>query len=513
MRKVSLLIVSLCVALTSLALVPPRDPSRWAEWQAQVSAQANAERLSSADGLRYAPAAAQAVGQRVIIPRVLLITVSFSDFAFTTPLADVDSMFNGQNWTKDGATGSLRQYFYDQSMGEYDPVFDIVGPVTLSHGYAYYGTGSGEKDSQTNISKMVCEACSLVDDSVDFSLYDSNNDGYVDLVYIYYAGFGSNDRPNEYTSSLIPVWDNLVWPAYWSVSSSSSPRYFDGKYISACEYSNELDALFTTAERTVVAGIGTACHEFGHALGLPDLYATNYATHKLLGSWDVMCYGLYNNDTHTPPSYSAYERFFMGWLTPTLITEPANLQLEHIATSNQAYMIVAGDEHNMNGLQPNPNVFYLLENRQQEGWDIDVPGSGLLLTRINYQSSKWLMNSVNNDPNSLGVDIIEADGLTPNINTAAGFLGKPGDVFPAGATEYMGIADHPIEQITMDNGVIRFVYRGGVDTTSMDSIPTALPLTNQSVQACKTIQDGQVLIHTPYGTYNLLGLKQEQQNY
>lgn len=508
MRKVSLLIVSICVALTSLALVPPRDPLRWAEWQARVSAQANAGRLDQAGGLRYAPMATQAVGQRVIIPRILVITVNFTDAQIISSQADVDSMFNAYNWTKDDAKGSIRQYFYDQSFGAYNPQFDVVGPVTLSYGYAYYGQG---ESVSSRAGYMVTEACALVDDEVDFTLYDSNNDGYIDLVYILYAGFGENDPPE-----FISVASDLLWPAYWSVNGAgcgTNRRVFDGKTLNAFEYSNELDGLFSTAETSVVAGIGVACHEFGHALGLPDLYATVSASHKLLGSWDVMCYGPYNDYMHSPPSYSAYERFFMGWLTPTLITDPANLQLEHIATSNQAYMICESDTHNMNGLNPNPAVFYLLENRQQEGWDRDVPGPGLLLTRINYQSSKWTGNTVNNDPNKMGVDIIEADGLTPSTNTADGYFGKPGDVFPAGATEYMGIADHPIEQITMDNGVIRFVYRGGVDTTSMDSIPTALPLTNQSVQACKTIQDGQVVLHTPYGTYNLLGLKQEQQNY
>jgi len=508
MRKSFLLILVVLISLSAAAVVPPRDPSRWAEWQeALATQQQECEQPGNyVGGVNRAPMAQQAVGQRVIIPRILLIAVSFSDFPFTTPMADVDSMFNGRNWTKDGATGSLRQYFHDQSMGQYSPQFDVVGPVTLSHGYATYGSGN---DSRANISNMVCEACSLVNDSVDFSLYDSDNDGNVDLVYIYYAGFGANDRPNDYTESLIPNWDNLLWPAYWSVSSSSSPRYFDGKYIYACEYSNELDALLTTADRTVVAGIGTACHEFGHALGLPDMYATNDATHKVLGSWDVMCYGLYNNDTHTPPSFSAYERFYMGWLSPTLITAPANLQLKNIATSNQAYLISESDTHNMDGLHPDPAVFYLLENRQRTGWDIGIPGSGMMLTRINYSSSKWSTNKVNNTANEMGVDIIEADGLTPSINTADGYLGKPGDLFPAGATEYLGITDHAIEQITITEGVVRFAYRGGDTTTADPETPTVLHGIEQTASVHKCVRGGQVLIQTPNGLYNLLGIKQE----
>ncbi|MBO7455160.1 MAG: M6 family metalloprotease domain-containing protein [Paludibacteraceae bacterium] len=499
MRRILTILLLLC-SLGTMALVPPRDLSRWDEWQA----------MREARRVNRAPAAQQAVGQRVIIPRILLITVSFSDFPFTTPQADVDSMFNGLNWNKDGATGSLRQYYCDQSNGAYNPRFDVVGPVTLSKGYADYGAGN---DSRANISNMVCEACSLVDDSVDFSLYDSNNDGFVDLVYIYYAGFGANDKASTYAKSLIPTWNDLVWPAYWSVSTTASPRYFDGKYISACEYSNELDAYYTTATKTVPAGIGTACHEFGHALGLPDLYTTDdNAIHKVLGDWDVMCYGLYNNDTHTPPSLSAYERFYMGWLTPTLITEPDTLTLEYIGASNQAYLISENDTHNMDGLRPDTAVFYMLENRLRTGWDIGIPGNGLLLTRISFSLAKWMGNTVNNDANAMGVDLIEADGLAPvynSKNTNNGYFGKPGDLFPTGATSYHGIPDHDITEITMSDGVIRFAYRGGLppDTDTVHT-PDVLPVVEMK-RAYKTVRNGQLLIHSGGHTYSIYGIKQD----
>ena len=492
MRRIVTILLLLC-SLFSMAIVPPRDPSKWDEWQQQVVA-------------RRAPMVQQAVGQRTIIPRIPVILVSFSDFEFTTPKADVDSMFNGANWTKDGATGSLRQYFYDQSTGAYSPQFDVFGPVTLSKGYGYYGKGS---NTSGNVGHMVTEACALVDDSVDFSLYDSDDDGKVDLVYVYYAGFGENDKANAYVQTLIPTWGDLVWPAYWNVVSagaSSDPRTFDGKTIYACEYSNELDAYVTTETTKVPAGIGTACHEFGHAIGLPDLYVTRGgSTHKTLGAWDLMCYGLYNNDTHTPPSLSAYERFYMGWMTPTLIVNPDTLRLEHIATSNQAFMVVETDTHNMDGLHPDTTVFYLLENRQRTGWDIGVPGSGMLLTRINYQPSLWTGNAVNNTDGNQGVDIIEADGKTPTTNTSAGFYGKPGDAFPCDTiTEYLGIPDHAITGITMNDGVITFTYRGGKIPTDPT---TAFIMPADNRRTFKTMENGQLLIHSNGRTYSVYGLE------
>lgn len=480
-------------ARQSPASVPPRDPAKWAEWQASHAAQAQKEVRRA--GVR------RAVGTRTIIPRILVIMTNFTDYTLVSPKADVDSMFNAQNWTKDGAKGSLRQYFYDQSNGAYDPQFDIVGPVTLSQGYGYYGAGKG---TSQRAGYMVTEACALVDNEVDFTEYDSDDDGYIDLVYIMYAGFGENDPP-----TFISPADNLIWPAYWTVDKAGcgqNRRVFDNKTLNAFEYSNELDGFYSTQEENVIAGIGVACHEFSHALGLPDLYYTGKSdpNHKLLGKWDIMGYGPYNDDMHSPPSYSAYERFFMGWMTPELITEADDLSLEHIATSNQAYLIAENDQHNLDGVHPDTAVFYLLENRQRTGWDRDVPGSGMMLTRIHYQSSLWTSNSVNNDPNNMGVDIIEADNLTPTTDTYDGYSGKPGDIFPTGATEYLGINDHAITDITMNNGVVSFKYRGGKPA---DPTNHRAPATNQQ-PAYKTMQNGQLLIHSYGRTYNVFGIQQ-----
>lgn len=485
--------------MASMAMVPPRDPSKWAEWQEQLAQQRAEEEQLIRSGIRQATAATQAVGTPTIIPRVLVIMVNFANYEFVSTKADVDSMFNGLNWTKDGATGSVRHYFYDQSMGQYNPRFDVVGPVTLEHNYGFYS-----KKGKGSVGYMVTEACALVDAEVDFKQYDSDKDGKVDLVYVLYAGFGQNDM--DYISKdLVANTDSLIWPAYWNINEAgygSNQHVFDDKTIFACEYSNELDGYFSTVETRVVAGIAVPCHEFSHALGLPDLYATNDATHKQLGCWDVMCYP-YNNDAHTPPSFSAYERFYMGWLEPTLITEPDDLQLEHIATSNKAYLISESDTHNMDGANPNPTVFYLLENRQQKGWDIGVPGNGMLITRINYQPSKWSYNTVNNDASSLGVDIIEADGLTPDISTDDGAYGKPGDAFPKGATEYLGINDHAITNIAMSKRIVSFAYRGGKPS---DPTSVAQP-TTITAQTYKTIENGQLVIHNNGNIYSIHGMR------
>lgn len=431
---------------------------------------------------------AQAASPLNIAPRGLVILVNFQDVKFTTSKAEMDSMLTGENYSRSysykynlrnykiTSEGSARKYFYDSSNGQYNPQFDVVGPVTVSQNVSYYG-GNDRNGNDKNPGKMVAEACRLVDDSVDFSLYDNNGDSYVDFVYVIYAGYGEADGGAAST----------IWPHQYYVSMYEYVR-LDNKIIDLYACGNELDNH--SKKHT---GIGTFCHEFSHVLGLPDMYeTTGNGTHKTLGQWDILDYGPYNNDGNTPPTYSAYERFFMGWLEPRLITEPENVTLGELQSSNEALLISATDQHNLIGNNPNPTTFYLLENRQQTGWDEHIPGHGMMLTKVQYNSNKWAKNEVNNKSTSMGVDLIEADGKTPN-SSSSGYDGKPGDLFPKGATEYTKIADHPIEKITEEDGVIRFKYKGGVED----------PKT-----AVENINSPQEVI----AIYNILGQKQTTTN-
>ncbi len=419
-----------------------------------------------------------------IAPRGLVILVNFTDVAFTTDKAEMDSMLIGKNYTRDysynyggrkyfvTSEGSAWKYFYDSSNGQYSPQFDVVGPVTVSKNMAYYGKNNPSTDFDNAPWTMVKEACQLVDDSVDFSLYDNDKDGYVDFVYVIYAGYGEADGGTE----------NTIWPhSYWLLDAGVNCKV-DGKYVDLYACGNEMDSY--TNHHT---GIGTFCHEFSHVLGLPDLYeTTGYGTHKTIGSWSILDYGPYNNDGNTPPAYSAYEQFFMGWLTPRLIVDPENVVLNELQTSDNALLISTSDEHNLLGNDPKPTTFYMVENRQQVGWDEYIPGHGMMLTKIQYSSNTWMDNTVNNNARKMGVDLIEADGKTPDIYSS-GFDGKEGDLFPAGATEYLGIANHSIEEISEKDGVIYFKYRGGITTST------------EQVQQQETI----------IAIYNILGQKQE----
>ena len=420
--------------------------------------QIEAKRMAAPSRVAQAQKAATPLN---IAPRGLVILVNFTDVAFTTDKAELDSMLLGKNYTRDysyfydgknnhiTSEGSARKYFYDSSNGHYDPQFDVIGPVTVSKNIEYYGKNNPSTQFDAAPWTMVKEACQLVDDSVDFKQYDNNNDGYVDFVYVIYAGYGEADGGDE----------NTIWPhSYWLLNAGITCKV-DGKYVDLYACGNELD--YFSNQHT---GIGTFCHEFSHVLGLPDLYTTKGQTHKTLGSWSILDYGPYNNDMNTPPAYSAYERFMMGWLMPRLIVDAENVELEELQESNSALLISSSDQHNLIGNDPKPTNFYLLENRQQVGWDEYLPGHGLMLTKVQYSSINWQQNTVNNSSNRMGVDLIEADGKTPSSNSS-GYKGKAGDLFPVGATEYLGIADHSIEEVSEKDGVIYFKYKGGVATS------------------------------------------------
>ena len=435
-----------------------------------------------------------------IAPRGLIILVSYSDVKIKeeNTLEEFRQMHNGENYTNNGATGSARQYFIDQSMGKYKPQFDVVGPVTLENTQSYYGKNSTQGDDM-HATDMIAEACKLADQQFDvnFAEYDNDNDGEVDFVYVIYAGFGEADGGG----------DNTVWPhAYWlwkyhGEIAGNIDLQLDGKRINTYACSSELD--YTTQG---LSGIGTFCHEFSHVLGLPDLYATNNATHATLGSWDILDYGPYNNHGKTPPAYSAYERFFMGWLKPVLLTEDAQVVLDELKECNCAGIITADGTSNLIGNDPNPLEFFMIENRQKTGWDKPLKGHGMMLTKVKYSYTKWYNNTVNNQKANMGVDIIEANGKTSQT-------GRSTDLYPAGANMVTPYENYPLTNIAeSEDGIITFDFMSGgngkiVNISKLSNgIEDIVASTEQDATVVrKVLLDGEIYIIRDGKTYNTLG--------
>ncbi len=414
---------------------------------AEAEKAARRERAVRRKAMRRASSSATPVN---LAPRGLVILANFSDTKMQSDNTNAafTEMLNADTYAVNGSYSSARQYFKDQSYGQYIPDFDVVGPVTAPNTMKYYGQNDGEGyDMYAHY--LIRDVCQLVDDQVDFTKYDANDDGYVDFVFVIYAGYGEADSRME----------NTIWPHQWYLASGGGVSLsLDGKQVDLYACASELDGY--SQERS---GIATFCHEFSHVLGLPDIYSTDeYATHKTLGEWDLMDYGSYNNGGYTPPSYSAYERFMLGWLKPTILNEPTSTMLRDIQTNQEAYIITSTGAHNLVGNNPNPSSFYLLENRQQTGWDEYLPGHGMLITKISYSYSKWYNNQVNYSASSQGIDLIEADGKAPTSEQdEKSYYGKAGDAFPAGAASYSPYTTYPITAITEKDGVIAFDFMGG----------------------------------------------------
>ena len=405
----------------------------------------------------------KAVGSVNLAPRGLVILVNFSNskFANANNQSAMNELMNGDNYTHNGATGSVRQFFSDQSDGQYIPYFDVIGPVTLSNNVAHYGKNDTYGDDVLP-GDMVVEACSIANANygVDFTKYDNDGDGEVDFVYIIYAGKGEADGGA----------DNTIWPHNWSVEGAydygycnypQNQRRFDGKYINNYACSGELSGA---GART---GIGTIAHEFGHVIGLPDLYdieyGQNYEDYMTPGEWHIMDGGSYNNDGKTPPNYTIYDKYFLGWKTPV---NPGNtaqiLTLQAAGTSGfQGYQIASS-----NSLlsATSTNTVYYIENRQQSGWDAYLPGHGLVIWKIMYNQSAWENNIPNSTAGTVRYAVVSATGKATNIGTGA-------DPFPGTkkVTRWEEVSGKPLLDITESEGVITLTY---IDDAACHSVLT-----------------------------------------
>ena len=300
-------------------------------------------------------------------------------------------------------------------------------------------------------------------------------------VVILYAGKGEADGGAE----------NTIWPHQYDLSYTGMSFMLDGKWVNHYCCLNEIDGQ--TGDR---CGIGTFCHEFSHVMGLPDFYATTEgATHRTLGSWDIMDYGPYNNGGNTPPNYSAYERWFMGWIEPTLIHKACRIELPALQDTKAACLITANGTSISNILKPSPSTFYLIENRQQTGWDKYLKGSGMMVTKVQWNENKWITNSVNNTSTSMGVDIIEAKKNTSR------YYDRNTDLYPKGATEFTDVAKFQVTNIQMSNKIIVFDVNGGGDAIRLDveSIQTS------DVSCQKVLKDGKLYIMYEGQMYDAMG--------
>ena len=320
----------------------------------------------------------------------LVILVQFPDKAFTipNPKETFTRFFNDEGYHENGMSGSVRDYFLAQSDGQLDINFEVVGPYTTEHEMAYYGKRYKDKDgvehSDTLADVMIAEAVVAASQDVDYSKFDWDKDGYVDQVFVIYAGYAEAQGADP----------NTIWPHEWTLYNGirDNRKQYNGVVINTYGCASELrgDGKTDTGQ---IDGIGTACHEFSHCLGLPDMYDTDGQVNYGMCKWDVMDGGSYLDDSRTPAGYTAYERWFSGWREPVVINSMTQIDgLRPLAEKGATSYVIYNEATESQGIK---GEYYLLENRQPVGFDRMLPGHGLLIVHVDYDEKIWENNQIN----------------------------------------------------------------------------------------------------------------------
>lgn len=409
------------------------------------------------------------------VKKGLVVLVDFKNkkFADGHDLEYYKNVINGKDFSdeEEGYVGSVRDYFLAQSNGQFELDFDVVGPVTMSKNYGYYGNdGAYQKDEK--VYEMIKEACDGIQDKVNLKDYDWDGDGEADQVFFLYAGLGQASGGSAGT-----VWPHESELRYWPCGVLS---YSTGK-INTYACANELQPETQGSSRYISAGIGTICHEFSHCLGFADMYDTTGSGGYGMSVFDVMDQGSYNGNGFVPCNYTAFERIYAGWVEAIELESPATVKdMKSVSDYGRPFIMYN---------YKNTNEYFLMENRQNTGWDKGLYGSnGLLIVHVNYVPSRWANNSVNSSAEKIQCcTVVNADGSRENTQYSL-----QGDLYPyevkgvtmndeftdesePAAKLYTKNSDNsyalgiPITQIKRSKGSISFLVCGGDDNNVIDN--------------------------------------------
>jgi len=342
--------------------------------------------------------------------RAICALVEFPDKPFTYTVGDLEQLMNQIGYVNGNQRGSVRDFYLENSYGKLDMVTTVVGPYRVQNNHAYYGQ-NGRNGNDRYVMELVKEVADFVfnDPFINPSDYDNDNDGYIDSFHILFAGYGEEAGSNE--------------DCIWSHKGDFWPELiYRGKKLSSYSCSPELRG--NTGND--ITYIGVICHELCHILGAPDYYDTDGegsgGTFIGTGRWDLMADGSWNNDGATPAHINMFQKIQFGWVTPMELSQAQSITgMTNSAENPVAYLIHSA----------NPQEYYILENRQQMGFDTRVPGSGLLIYHVNYQSANFALGSVNNGhPQGIYPVCASSSYQTPNANPASyGNINSAGCVF------------------------------------------------------------------------------------
>lgn len=387
----------------------------------------------------------------------LVLMVEFQDLSFTNSVTDFDNLMNQSNY---GGIGSFKDFYFENSNGKLTINTLVDGIYQATNNHDYYGQNDGGGDDM-NVGELVSELILGADAYIDFSQFDNDGDGVVDAVYVIYAGTGeaSSGNPND------------IWPH----ASSITPISVDGVSVEKYACSNELAG-------TSMVGIGTICHEFGHSLGLPDYYDTDYAGSggeaEGTGTWDCMAGGAYNGNEASPANHNPVSKELLGWQYPEIIDANGSYILPPATQDTIAFLIEASSA----------NEGFYLENRQWESFDYELQGHGMLIYHCDFDFvlDHLDANDINVDPSHQGFDIEEADDEISD---------ETGDTYP-GTTSNTTFTDNTYPNSVLWSGsnlgypIVNIVENSTTDDIEFDiSGFTGINdiLTNNNIQLYPTI--------------------------
>lgn len=354
----------------------------------------------------------------------LIILVEFPNkqFSMENPQDYYNRMANMEGFEEGKQKGSLADYFRDQSKGKFILDFIVKGPYKMPNDYQYYGKDSDTK-TDVNVKQMITQAISRVSNDVEWSELDWDNDGYIEQVYVIYAGEGQSTGGGADT----------VWPHKSRLSSIGNPYDVPGgRKVDVYACSNEMRSS------SLVAGIGTICHEFSHCLGYADLYDIsgndgNQGAQYGMGTWDLMASGSHNGDGYCPPNYSAYEKWFAGWIEPVVLDTNHYTGKFSSATNNGKSFIVYNDVTS--------NEFIMMEYRDQTGWDKSTKGDGLMIMHIDYDATVF---HTYNCPNTIREGVNDHQRLTIyHADNTWSTQDESTDLFPLNWKDQLSINTNP----------------------------------------------------------------------
>ncbi|MBQ8463629.1 MAG: M6 family metalloprotease domain-containing protein [Prevotella sp.] len=399
--------------------------------------------------------------------RQMVVLVEFKGdstyFSMEDPRTFYDNLFNTPGFHQREGKGCVADYFRDQSLGIFNLQCDVYGPYQLDRKAQPYDSPTSStrnygREAMAEATRLLIEQ----NPTVDFRQYDWDGNGSVEQVVYVFAGVGGNSGSNGY-----------LWPNTSSFSTITTP---DGVRIS--NYSASAECW----SKTMLCGIGTICHEYTHSLGLPDIYPTSSSagSFSMADEWDLMDGGNFTNYGWCPPNYTALERMLLGWLTPVELAEPTTIvDLKPVEDGGQAYII-----------RHTGTEYLLLENRQWSGWDAGLPGQGLVIYHVDYLSSAWTGNTVNNVKGHPRFDLVHADNknyndwdaIVPYDNNQWAAAGRMHNKHLS-TSAYPWTEDEQVLDSLTDHSVPATVMytKNAADTTLLSKPVTCIRVTNEGL--------------------------------